>query len=123
MAMYVIGFQVRNIPPTSFFILARFETRIIFAQSLHLLPIFLHIDASVSVVLHCHAANAKETVSFSMRSDVALGSAKGILYLHTEANPPVIHRDIKTSKILLDCQLHAKLLILDCHVWLLLLGT
>ncbi|KAG7628376.1 Protein kinase-like domain superfamily [Arabidopsis thaliana x Arabidopsis arenosa] len=62
----------------------------------------------LSVVLHCHAANAADTLSFSMRSHVALGSAKGILYLHTEANPPVIHRDIKTSNILLDCQLHAK---------------
>ncbi|EOA23507.1 hypothetical protein CARUB_v10016698mg [Capsella rubella] len=62
----------------------------------------------LSVVLHYDAANAMDTLSFSMRSHVALGSAKGILYLHTEANPPVIHRDIKTSNILLDCQLHAK---------------
>ncbi|KAG7565555.1 Leucine-rich repeat-containing N-terminal plant-type [Arabidopsis suecica] len=54
------------------------------------------------------SANATDTLSFSMRSHVALGSAKGILYLHTEANPPVIHRDIKTSNILLDCQLRAK---------------
>ncbi|KAF2617989.1 hypothetical protein F2Q68_00041469, partial [Brassica cretica] len=57
---------------------------------------------------HCHAANATETLSFNMRAQVALGSAKGILYLHAEANPPVIHRDIKTSNILLDSQLHAK---------------
>uniref|UniRef100_A0A1J3GQR3 non-specific serine/threonine protein kinase n=1 Tax=Noccaea caerulescens TaxID=107243 RepID=A0A1J3GQR3_NOCCA len=54
------------------------------------------------------SANATETLSFSMRSQVALGSARGILYLHTEANPPVIHRDIKTSNILLDSQNHAK---------------
>lgn len=57
---------------------------------------------------HYHAANARETLSFNMRVQVALGSAKGILYLHAEANPPVIHRDIKTSNILLDSQLHAK---------------
>ncbi|KAL1195842.1 putative leucine-rich repeat receptor-like serine/threonine-protein kinase [Cardamine amara subsp. amara] len=54
------------------------------------------------------SANAMETLSFSRRSHVALGSAKGILYLHNEANPPVIHRDIKTSNILLDCKLRAK---------------
>ncbi|CAF2047301.1 unnamed protein product [Brassica napus] len=54
------------------------------------------------------SANATETLSFNMRAQVALGSAKGILYLHAEANPPVIHRDIKTSNILLDSQLHAK---------------
>lgn len=43
-----------------------------------------------------------------MRLRIALGSAKGILYLHTEANPPVFHRDIKASNILLDSRLTAK---------------
>eukprot|EP01018_Ginkgo_biloba_P016592 Gb_26381 [translate_table: standard] len=32
----------------------------------------------------------------------ATGSARGILYLHNEANPPIFHRDIKASNILLD---------------------
>lgn len=39
---------------------------------------------------------------------VALGSAKGILYLHTEADPPIFHRDIKASNILLDAKFTAK---------------
>lgn len=37
-----------------------------------------------------------------MRLRIALESAKGILYLHTEADPPVLHRDIKSANILLD---------------------
>ena len=37
-----------------------------------------------------------------MRLRIALGSAKGILYLHTEVDPPIIHRDIKANNILLD---------------------
>ncbi|KAK8573124.1 hypothetical protein V6N13_099939 [Hibiscus sabdariffa] len=53
-------------------------------------------------------AKAETNLSFGMRLRIALGSAKGILYLHTEANPPVFHRDIKANNILLDSNLNAK---------------
>ena len=43
-----------------------------------------------------------------MRLKFALASAKGILYLHTEADPPIFHRDIKASNILLDSKYTAK---------------
>jgi serine/threonine protein kinase len=41
-------------------------------------------------------------LSFVTRLHIALGSSKGILYLHTEADPPIFHRDIKATNILLD---------------------
>lgn len=50
----------------------------------------------------------KEPLGLAMRVRIALGSAKGILYLHTEADPPIFHRDIKASNILLDSRLNAK---------------
>ncbi|KAG5549943.1 hypothetical protein RHGRI_015042 [Rhododendron griersonianum] len=42
------------------------------------------------------------------RLRIALGTAKGLQYLHELANPPIIHRDIKSNNILLDDRLNAK---------------
>ena len=51
---------------------------------------------------------ATEIVDFGRRLHIALGTARGILYLHTEADPPIFHRDIKASNILLDERMNAK---------------
>ncbi|KAK1370527.1 putative leucine-rich repeat receptor-like protein kinase [Heracleum sosnowskyi] len=42
------------------------------------------------------------------RLRIALGAARGIQYLHDLADPPIIHRDIKSNNILLDERLNAK---------------
>ena len=64
---------------------------------------------SLFVVHACNnTVKFEEPLSFAMRLKIALGSSKGILYLHTEANPPIFHRDIKSSNILLDSKYTAK---------------
>ncbi|XP_057824675.2 probable leucine-rich repeat receptor-like protein kinase At5g49770 isoform X2 [Cryptomeria japonica] len=47
-------------------------------------------------------------IDWRRRVRIALGSAKGLSYLHEHANPPIIHRDVKSTNILLDGNLTAK---------------
>lgn len=49
------------------------------------------------------------TFDWRKRLDIAMGVAQGLEYLHSFADPPVIHRDVKPSNILLDENLVAKL--------------
>lgn len=51
---------------------------------------------------HLSARSDRAPLDFPSRLRIALGAARGIRYLHTEANPPIFHRDIKASNILLD---------------------
>ncbi|PSS15893.1 Receptor-like protein kinase [Actinidia chinensis var. chinensis] len=46
---------------------------------------------------------------WSIRMRIALGAARGLAFLHEEAERPVIYRDFKTSNILLDADYNAKL--------------
>ncbi|KAH9289277.1 hypothetical protein KI387_033394 [Taxus chinensis] len=47
-------------------------------------------------------------LDWGRRLQIALGSARGLTYLHELANPPIIHRDVKSCNILLDENLNAK---------------
>ncbi|CAN1765690.1 Probable LRR receptor-like serine/threonine-protein kinase RKF3 [Linum perenne] len=52
---------------------------------------------------HLFGSNAsKSKLSWPIRQKIALGTARGLAYLHTGAQPTIIHRDIKASNILLD---------------------
>ncbi|KAK8548002.1 hypothetical protein V6N12_060929 [Hibiscus sabdariffa] len=51
----------------------------------------------------------KEPLDWNTRMKIAAGAAKGLEYLHDQANPPVIYRDLKSSNILLGEGYHPKL--------------
>jgi serine/threonine protein kinase len=42
------------------------------------------------------------------RLHIAIGAAQGLCYMHNDCSPPIVHRDMKTSNILLDTQFNAK---------------
>ncbi|KAG9455619.1 hypothetical protein H6P81_000127 [Aristolochia fimbriata] len=59
--------------------------------------------ANGSVESHLHGVD-KETspLDWEARMKIALGSARGLAYLHEDSSPRVIHRDFKSSNILLE---------------------
>ncbi|KAL1370111.1 hypothetical protein HN51_000422 [Arachis hypogaea] len=66
-----------------------------------------------SIHEHLHNKNNVEKNSsilnsWKMRIKIALDAARGIEYIHNYAVPPIIHRDIKSSNILLDSNWNAK---------------
>ncbi|CAH9109204.1 unnamed protein product, partial [Cuscuta europaea] len=58
--------------------------------------------------LHRRTKFGKTELDWDQRYKIALGAAKGIAYLHHDCSPPVIHRDIKSTNILLDEAYEAK---------------
>ncbi|KAL0927965.1 hypothetical protein M5K25_002193 [Dendrobium thyrsiflorum] len=58
-------------------------------------------NGSVSSQLREHI-HGRPALGWSRRKGIALGTARGLLYLHEQCEPKIIHRDVKAANILLD---------------------
>ncbi|KAI4373834.1 hypothetical protein MLD38_011906 [Melastoma candidum] len=58
-------------------------------------------NGSVASRLREHI-NGKPVLDWSRRRNIALGTARALLYLHEQCEPKIIHRDVKAANILLD---------------------
>lgn len=54
-------------------------------------------------------ANRGKALDWEKRYEIITGTAEGLVYLHENNNIRIIHRDIKSSNILLDSKLRAKI--------------
>ncbi|THF97695.1 hypothetical protein TEA_006788 [Camellia sinensis var. sinensis] len=48
-------------------------------------------------------------LNWPTRLQIAVGAAQGLCYMHHDCSPPIIHRDVKSSNILLDSEFKAKI--------------
>ncbi|KAK7246015.1 hypothetical protein RIF29_40872 [Crotalaria pallida] len=61
-----------------------------------------------SLEAQLHGPSHGSALTWHMRMKIALDTARGLEYLHEHCYPPVIHRDMKSSNILLDANFNAK---------------
>ncbi|PHT47506.1 hypothetical protein CQW23_11714 [Capsicum baccatum] len=62
-----------------------------------------------SLEFQLHGPPRGSALGWHLRMKIALDVARGLEYLHERCNPPVIHRDLKSSNVLLDSNFSAKL--------------
>jgi tRNA A-37 threonylcarbamoyl transferase component Bud32 len=71
------------------------------------LDLWLHWKSSrVSTIL---GSVQHVVLDWPKRFQIAVGAARGLSYMHHDCSPPIVHRDVKSSNILLDSEFNAKI--------------
>ncbi|XP_059068834.1 G-type lectin S-receptor-like serine/threonine-protein kinase At2g19130 [Cryptomeria japonica] len=66
-------------------------------------------NGSLNSSLFCEEEEAEKVLDWKTRFEIALGTARGLVYLHEECRDHIIHCDIKPENILLDGDLRPKI--------------
>lgn len=59
--------------------------------------------------IHAGKSDKKTSLEWPTRLRIAVDTARGIAYLHHDCVPHILHRDIKSSNILLDHNMEARI--------------
>ncbi|KAJ4874359.1 putative receptor-like protein kinase [Raphanus sativus] len=62
-----------------------------------------------SLECQLHGPSQGSGLTWQLRMKIAVDIARGLEYLHEHCHPPVVHRDLKSSNILLDSHFNAKI--------------
>ncbi|KAJ1381236.1 Serine-threonine/tyrosine-protein kinase, catalytic domain [Sesbania bispinosa] len=78
------------------------------AEGAHRMLVYEYVDnGNLEQWLHGDVGPCSP-LTWEIRMNIILGTAKGLTYLHEGLEPKVVHRDIKSSNILLSKQWHSK---------------
>ncbi|XP_034927564.1 probable LRR receptor-like serine/threonine-protein kinase At2g16250 isoform X1 [Populus alba] len=66
-------------------------------------------DLSSSLYRKTNSEDGLKSLDWITRLKIAIGAAEGLSYLHHECTPPIVHRDVQASSILLDDKFEVRL--------------
>ncbi|KAJ4836462.1 hypothetical protein Tsubulata_028164, partial [Turnera subulata] len=67
---------------------------------------WLHMNKRAGTI---SGSTRRVILDWPKRLHIAVGAAQGLSYLHYDCLPPIIHRDVKSSNILIDSEFNAKI--------------
>ncbi|MED6221733.1 hypothetical protein PIB30_057610 [Stylosanthes scabra] len=73
----------------------------------HSLDKWLHGKSKRSPTALCTLNRTHAVLSWPTRLKIAIGAAQGLCYMHHDCSPSIIHRDVKSSNILLNSEFKA----------------
>ncbi|XP_019175800.1 PREDICTED: receptor-like protein kinase 5 [Ipomoea nil] len=66
-------------------------------------------NRSLDLWLHAKKRSPAQFLDWPTRLRIAIGAAQGLSYMHHNCSQPIVHRDVKSSNVLLDSEFNAKI--------------